>query len=534
MRILLTGNSPFCNTGYGIQIGQLALLLKEMGHEPAIFAYYGLGGSKIMWNGMPIYPNNHEDYGVRYVERVYQHFKADIIITLVDTWVLKDMPNTPGLLKWFPWTPIDHEPMPPNVHQVLSTHEGIYKPIAMSQYGKKEMDRLGIDSFYVPHMIDCNIFKPDAEVRKAHREHLGWTDKFVIGSVGTNVRERKNWTAMFLALQKFRRSHDDVVMYCHTDPIEARGRDLQALRENLMIQDITFFPSITEMKVEGISEQTMANMYNSLDVYLQPSKGEGFGVPIIEAQACGVPVIVSNNTAQPELCGGGWVLKDMRPEWDEQSSWEGAANPDEIVQYLEEAYKEKKSGKLAERKIAARDKALEYDCGVVMEKYWKPTLSEIEGLIGLATEKHHSDRKWLPQNWGKAIAKDYRQFLIPSSCKPEKVIDIGCGPKAPWKPSLEKLGEYTGIDIQGGDGVIEMDAHNLKFRDKTFGFAWCCDVLEHVDNPLKVVNEAKRVAKHGAIIFCTPNAQEFHIDPEHREVKLKHALTKAGHGIICW
>lgn len=529
MRVLLTGNSPFCNTGYGIQTAQLALLLRKAGHEPAIFAYYGLAGTIIKWNDIPIYPNNHEDYGVKYIERAYQHFEADCIITLVDAWVLNDMPKG---LKWYPWVPVDHEPMPSRVREVLQNHESIYKPIAMSQYGKKEMDRLDIDAFYIPHMIDCQLFQPNLEVRQAHREHLEWTDKFVIGSVGTNVRERKNWTAMFLALQKFRKLHDDVIMYCHTDPIQSRGRDLQALRESLMIQDITFFPSLTEMHVEGISEQTMSNMYNSLDVYLQPSKGEGFGIPIIEAQACGVPVIVSNNTAQPELCGGGWILKDMRPEWDEQSSWEGAANPDEIVEYLEEAYQEKKSGKLAERKIAARDKALEYDCGVVMEKYWKPALAEIEELNKVSEERDSRYRTWAPQAWEMKRAKDYRQFLIPPTCSPEKVIDIGCGPTAPWKPFLEKLGEYTGVDIQGGDGVIKMDAHNLRFPDKHFGFAWCCDVLEHVDNPQKVVNEAKRVAKHGAIIFCTPEAREFHIDPEHKEVKLKHALTKAGHGLI--
>jgi len=59
-------------------------------------------------------------------------------------------------------------------------------------------------------------------------------------------------------------------------------------------------------------------------------------------------------------------------------------------------------------------------------------------------------------------------------------------------------------------------------------------VLEHVDDPEKVVKEAQRVAEHGVILFCTPNAQEFKIDPEHRVVNLRHALTKAGHGVFTW
>lgn len=531
MRILLTGNSPFCNTGYGIQVAQLALFLKQMGHEPAIFAYYGLAGSMIEWNDIPVYPNNADDYGIENVKAIYDHYQADCLITLVDVWVLGKMNAE---MKWFPWTPIDHEPMPPLVYKTLTEHLGIYRPIAMSQFGKAEMERVGLDCFYVPHMVNCSLFAPNLETREAGRVLYGWEDKFVIGQVGTNVRERKNWTASFLALSKFKRMHDDVVMYCHTNAFESKGRDLQKLRESLMIQDITFFPSMTEMQIVGISEQTMANMYNSLDIYLHPAKGEGFGLPIIEAQACGVPVIVANNTAQPELCGGGWILKDMRPEWELQNSWEGAANPDEIVECLEEAYQEKKSGKLAERKIAAREKALEYDCAAVLEKYWKPALAEMEKLVKVSQERNNAWRTWAPPNREALRAKDYRQFLIPAECEPQRVIDIGCGPTQPWKPYLEGLGEYVGIDKQGGNGVVQMDAHSLRFPDKHFGFAWCCDVLEHVDDPQKVVSEAKRVAGHGAILFCTPRAPEFEVDPEHKEVKLKHTFTKAGHGLITW
>ena len=384
MRILLTGNSPFNQTGYGIQPAQLALELKKLGHAVAIYAYYGLAGSIIYWNDIPIYPNPGADYGAKWAERVYGHFKADCIITLIDVWVQGEIS---AKLKWFAWAPIDHEPMPPGVYGILKNHPGLYKPIAMSQFGEREMKRLEIDCFYVPHMIDCTAYYPDLDIRRVQRANVGWTDKFVIGKVGTNVRERKDWTSAFLALNKFQRYHHDVMMYCHTDPSESRGRNLQALRENLMIQDVTRFPSMVEMKLTGISSLTMNNMYNSLDVCLSNSKGEGFGIPTIEAQAAGVPVIVSNNTAQPELCSGGWILKHMIPEFDEQSSWEGRADPDEIVEYLEEAYQEKKTGKLAERKIAAREKALEYDIPVVMDKYWKPVIAEIEKMIQAPRKK---------------------------------------------------------------------------------------------------------------------------------------------------
>jgi glycosyltransferase involved in cell wall biosynthesis len=58
----------------------------------------------------------------------------------------------------------------------------------------------------------------------------------------------------------------------------------------------------------GIPAEKMALLYNGFDVLASPSYGEGFGVPILEAQACGVPVIVTDWTAMTELMGAGWLV----------------------------------------------------------------------------------------------------------------------------------------------------------------------------------------------------------------------------------
>ena len=515
-------NSPFCNTGYGQQTATITKYLKESGHhDPAIFAFVGLVGSMLDWGPIPIFPNDKDDYGQTHVEQYYDHWQADALITLVDVWVLKSLS---AKLKWFPWTPIDHEPIPPLVRDVLEKNQGIVKPIAMARYGWEEMRKHGIDAFYVPHSIDCETFIVSPERRAAARKLYEWENTFVIGCVGTNVRERKNWQASFMALQKFTKHHKNVVMYCHTDAWDERGRNLHALRESLGITDYTRFPSINEMAV-GIGKDAMASMYNTLDVFLLPSKGEGFGIPSVEAQACGVPVIISNNTAMPELCGSGWLLKRMRPEWSMQNSWEGAADPDEIVDYLEEAYALWEAGGDAwkEMRAKARTFALDYDDAVVFRDHWQPTLLEMERLIKE------------PRNMEGHRPQDWRQVLIPTSCKPQRVLDIGCGLKQSWKPQLEHLGEYEGIDLRDGPGIKQMDAENLTFRAQEFGFAWCCDVLEHVKHPRRVVEEAKRVAKHGVIVFTTPESKDFNADPGHKRVTgLKYTMNSTGQGMIIW
>ncbi|RDC66095.1 glycosyltransferase family 4 protein [Adhaeribacter pallidiroseus] len=58
------------------------------------------------------------------------------------------------------------------------------------------------------------------------------------------------------------------------------------------------------------NHDTLVALYNACDAFVFPSFSEGFGWPIIEAQACGAPVITSNIEPMPEVSGGGALLAD--------------------------------------------------------------------------------------------------------------------------------------------------------------------------------------------------------------------------------
>jgi len=59
-----------------------------------------------------------------------------------------------------------------------------------------------------------------------------------------------------------------------------------------------------------VDDEDMASVYSLADVLAFPSLHEGFGMPAIEAMACGVPVVCSNVSALPEICGSAAVLVD--------------------------------------------------------------------------------------------------------------------------------------------------------------------------------------------------------------------------------
>lgn len=61
--------------------------------------------------------------------------------------------------------------------------------------------------------------------------------------------------------------------------------------------------------IEGPDDQTLAALYNGAAFLVFPSLYEGFGLPALEAMACGTPVVVSDRGALPEVVGeAGWIL----------------------------------------------------------------------------------------------------------------------------------------------------------------------------------------------------------------------------------
>ena len=70
-----------------------------------------------------------------------------------------------------------------------------------------------------------------------------------------------------------------------------------------------------------VSNQDLAAIYNLATVYVQPSRDEGFGLPVLEAMRCGCPVLSSGRGSLPEITGKAGLIfnqKNLKQIWQNQ------------------------------------------------------------------------------------------------------------------------------------------------------------------------------------------------------------------------
>ena len=371
-RILWHSCAPWASSGYGTQTAVWTKKLMKMGHEVVISSYWGLSGSSTTWEGITVLPG----FGGSYCSpSLYQHALAtdpDLVITLGDVWVLDA-----NLLKTVPmahWLPCDCRPMSTADRRTVQASGA--ELIAMSQFGRDRFAEAGFNPVYVPHGIDTGLFRPfTPEERTAAREQLGLGgDDFVIGINGANNDAiRKALPEMMLAFAKFHRAHPEAILALHSGVHQDGGQDLEAVAENLGIVDRCRVVDQYRYHAGFIPDEDMVRWYNALDVLACCSFGEGFGLPIVEAQACGIPVITTAASSMEELNPHGRQVTG-EPFWNGvHKAWWCKPSVSQMVDAFEEAYE--KRADVDREKL--RDFACTYDVDVVARQFMKPAVDEL-------------------------------------------------------------------------------------------------------------------------------------------------------------
>lgn len=376
MNINWMSNAPWTNTGYGNQTRTFVPRFQQAGHDMTITAFYGLEGGILNWDGIPVYPKGRQNWGNDVGAAHTRQSNSDVLMTLIDAWVLEpDLLQLHGV-RWIPWFPIDMEPLPP---PVAAKVRKAYKRVVFSRFGERMMQDAGLDCVYVPHGIDTKVYRPIQ--RDDIRAQLKIDDRFLVGMVAANKGwpSRKSFPEAIKAFSILHKAHPDTALYIHAtkgEHGEGEGLNLPELCASfgLDVGVDVIFPDQYQLLI-GFSDEYMNALYNAFDVLLSPSMGEGFGVPIVEAQAAGCPVIVGGWTSMKELCMSGWAIdkKDSTPMYTTLASYQFIPHIAAIVDALESAYK----GAGSMRDLATK-KAKVYDADRVMKKYWVPFLNSVE------------------------------------------------------------------------------------------------------------------------------------------------------------
>lgn len=383
MRTLFWGNSPWTLTGYGRQTREITARLQDLGPEVAILGTAGLLGSAIDWRGITVYPARRDPLGADVIGHYARHFGADIVISLYDIWALPENTRRSLPCPWVALIPVDGSPV--NEH-MLKRARTIDYPVALSAFGKYELWEAGIEADYIPCGLDIGVFKP-GDKRDA-RERLDIPeDTWLVTMIAANkgYPPRKAWPEALMAFAEFRRGHPEAILYVHsTRRPFGSGNDgvhLDALVQALGIGGAVTFADEGEMAV-GIPDEQMADIYRASDVLLNPAMGEGFGLPVAEAQACGCPVVTQDCSAMSELTVNGVAVKPAQPLWVPQlgywwqlPSMTGIETALEVIHDWSAEERRRRAGQGVD---FFRDN---YAWPHVMQTYWQPFLERVEAEL---------------------------------------------------------------------------------------------------------------------------------------------------------
>lgn len=192
-------------------------------------------------------------------------------------------------------------------YRTLSSVDAI---ITISECSKKDIAKIlkiSIEKIYVTPLAADKCFKPIKSIhtiKKAKKKYSIHNDYILyVGGIDYRKNIINLLKAFALILPQFKKLSLVIVGDDIFNPLEPMKKTVDRTIRNLSLQN--------HLSLLGfIPTEDLIALYNGARFFVYPSLYEGFGLPILEAIACGCPVICSNTASLPEVAGNAAIYFD--------------------------------------------------------------------------------------------------------------------------------------------------------------------------------------------------------------------------------
>lgn len=317
--ILFLSDSPDLPTGLGRITRDLATLVARDLPQYRVGTYgrAGNGSKSFPWAQYNFAPTMEDQWGITNLERVWNDFAGNetgVMMTIQDPsrmfWfsqpVHEEAPisrflNSGRIQKWG-YFPIDSTGPGDQLTGICKATVARYdRVLAYTKFGSGVLSRsTGREVDWIPHGIDTSVFQP--RDRKAARLAMGFKDTDLVLGVNMTNQPRKDWGLAMTIASFLRDKHHNFKLWAHVDILD-RHWSMPALIEDFGLGDrikVTF--------VGNLDDEQLSYFYSACDATMLPSLGEGFGYPIAESLACGVPCFHGDYAGGAEMLPEEWRI----------------------------------------------------------------------------------------------------------------------------------------------------------------------------------------------------------------------------------
>jgi len=190
---------------------------------------------------------------------------------------------------------------------VSSAMKHVSRIITISNFTKvdiiKHLPNLSEDIFFVTYLAPHERFRfiDRSDAATIVRDRVGIVGRYLLTLGATDPRKNTELVInKFIDIKSERKIKEKLVIVGIPNWRQTKFYDIA--NKSMWKNDIIF--------TDFVSDDDLVLLYNCATIFLYPSLYEGFGIPTLEAMACGVPVIASNTTSIPEIVGDAALLID--------------------------------------------------------------------------------------------------------------------------------------------------------------------------------------------------------------------------------